>query len=216
MRQLTTREKFVRAIKKLPNLINYYPLNEVEGTTCRNYAMGTRGSNNGTNTGITTGKAGRLGRCYDASGVGTYITIDRQLFSGNFAFGCLIKNDSTSTNFFFGDTITDIKTGFFGNKYFVRLLSEGSADNTVTASTTGQWIFVVLTRNSDNKVDLYVNGTANRLFSNVAQSGDTAISFIGKSNVGQNYGGDIQHVFVMAEYLTANQATELARLAGVA
>ncbi len=63
--------------------------------------------------------------------------------------------------------------------------STASSDTTVTHPTDGTWSYVVLTRDSSNKVDLYINGTTTRLFSDAAQTGNSDwINFGGETTQG--------------------------------
>ncbi len=69
------------------------------------------------------------------------------------------------------------------NRMFVRTIS--SSDTTVTNPTDGTWAHVVVTRDSSNKVDLYLNGTRTRLYGDAAQSGTSDwVNFGGETSQG--------------------------------
>ncbi|KXK00212.1 MAG: hypothetical protein UZ19_OD1000127 [Parcubacteria bacterium OLB19] len=70
-------------------------------------------------------------------------------------------------------------------KLFARVIS--SSDSSVDYPAHSQWNHVVLTRDSSNKVDIHINGTTTRLFSDVAQSG---------TSDWQNFGGETTEGFV--------------------
>jgi hypothetical protein len=83
------------------------------------------------------------------------------------------RNTNTLYEFVIGHDTLATKIGFLSgdDKLFVRSVHGGSSDTSVSVST-GIWNYIVVTRNSNNKIDAYVNGgTANRLFSDAAQSG---------------------------------------------
>jgi hypothetical protein len=66
---------------------------------------------------------------------------------------------------------------------FVRTIS--SSDTGVSHPSDGTWTHVVLTRDSSNKVDLYLNGSRTRLYGDVAQSGTSDwINFGGETSQG--------------------------------
>lgn len=70
-------------------------------------------------------------------------------------------------------------------RFFVRTLS--SSDTGVNSPADGSWAYVVLTRDSSNKVDIYVNGSSSRLYSDVAQSG---------TSDWENFGGETSQGFL--------------------
>lgn len=70
------------------------------------------------------------------------------------------------------------------NNVLVRTVS--SVDSSITHPPDGNWTHVVLTRNSANQVDLYLNGTRHRLYGNVAQIGNSRW---------ENFGGETTQSF---------------------
>ncbi len=69
---------------------------------------------------------------------------------------------------------------------FLRTLAAGSSDTSATHPTDGTWTYVVVTRDSSNKVDMYLNGTRTRLYGDVAQSG---------ASRWENFGGETSQSF---------------------
>jgi hypothetical protein len=69
-------------------------------------------------------------------------------------------------------------------RVFTRTIS--SSDTTAVHPADGTWTHVVLTRDSSNKVDLYLNGVRTRLYSDAAQSG---------TSDWENFGGETSQGF---------------------
>jgi hypothetical protein len=74
--------------------------------------------------------------------------------------------------------------GVLAGKY---LHAISSSDTAVNYPSHNNWNYVVLTRNSSNKVDLHINGTTTRIFADVAQSG---------TSDWENFGGESTQGFV--------------------
>lgn len=84
-------------------------------------------------------------------------------------------SDIATNNWLIGGQSTDSKIGFVGSKFFIRIVSGGSSDNTVSANSG--LLFLVVTRDQNNKIDLSVNGGSfSRLFSDSAQSGNSTFN----------------------------------------
>ncbi len=73
-------------------------------------------------------------------------------------------------------------------KLFVRTTLTASSDNTVNFPPHFAWNHIVVTRNSANKVDMYVNGSSTRLFADVAQTGNSQWHAFGGQS-GQEFHG---------------------------
>lgn len=143
-------------------------------------------------------------------GTNDQVTFTRQTFTGPFTFACWVKNTAPSgVRFIYGDTLTDIKIGFSSNKLFVRVTSGGSSDNTINFADS-DWHHLVFTRDTSNKVDVYVDGgSPQRLFSNVAQSGNCTIGYLGRTNIGQFLSGYLDDVMLWPTKLTDGQVSGL-------
>jgi hypothetical protein len=75
--------------------------------------------------------------------------------------------------------------------FFTRVVT--SSDGAVAAPANGSWAHVVLTRDSSNKVDVYLNGTRSRLFTDLAQAGTSDwINFGGETS--QGFEGDLDEL----------------------
>lgn len=145
------------------------------------------------------------------NGSSSYASFTRQTFSGEFTLAFWVKNSSaSSTAFVVGDSSTDVKIGFANSKLFTRITSGGSSDNVTVPYTTSDWHHLVFTRDSSNKVDVYVDGgSAQRLFSDVAQSGDFTIAYIGRTNTGQYFLGYVDDFAVWNSKLSALQISNI-------
>ena len=127
-------------------------------------------------------------------GINNILDIPDLTFTGPLTYSFWINSNSADTRMWFSGNSSQ-KFGTLGGKFFLRVIS--SSDNTVTFPSLNNWHFITLTRNSDDKVDLYINGNQpNRLFSDLAQTGNTYFSLIGSSNdgSGQFYQGKIDNI----------------------
>lgn len=81
--------------------------------------------------------------------------------------------------------------------FFVRVVPGGSSDTSIATPGTGQWVHVVLRRDSSDKVDLFVNGgSANRLFSDAAQSGTFLMRYLARDTGGNYWDGKMDELRV--------------------
>ena len=144
----------------------------------------------------------------DFDGVDDFMQISPLGLTGTFTYSFWYKGDG-NPDFLAGDSATDTKIGFLNSAYFIRLSVNG--DNTIALGTL-DWNHLVVTRDSSNKVDLYVNGgSANRLFSDVAQNSTVNLDYIGRTNSGltQNYDGQLSQAGVWNSTLTADEVSSL-------
>ena len=107
-----------------------------------------------------------------------------------------------------------------GATLLVRLITnppgpvEGPSDISVTFTNDGNWRFFVLTRDENDKVDVYFDGgSAQRLFSDDAQVGTVRFSSIGghEDNT-QNFEGQIDDVRIYDRKLTNEEIRRLYEL----
>lgn len=152
----------------------------------------------------------------DFNGTDEHVDIPELTFTGTFSISFWMKPDTYDTNFrsVVAHTTKPIKIGKNNSsstpKFFVRVLNGGSSDTTVDMPTAGVWSHVVLTRDSSNKVDLYVNNSsANRLFSDVAQTGSSDWDNIGMANPNQYWAGGIDDLRFYDDALTAAEVEYL-------
>ena len=143
----------------------------------------------------------------DFDGADDYMQISEMGLTGTFTLSCWYLG-SPDADFIFGESSSNKKIGFDSGKYGIRISSD--YDNTISKPDGTQWNHIVLTRDASNKIDLYVNGgSANRLFSDAAQSSTVNFDLFGKTSVGQNYDGKISQIGVWNSTLTANEVSSL-------
>ena len=133
--------------------------------------------------------AGKRGKALDFDGSNDYLANTDASLLGEFtvSFWWNTSSSNSDVRCVFGHSAGSIKIckGVTTNKFFFRVLTSGSSDNTVDLPSSNVWHHITLTRDSSNKVDLFVDGgVPTRLFSNAAQSGIFAISNIGRSDAG--------------------------------
>lgn len=118
--------------------------------------------------------------------------------------------DRSTLRMIFGEGSTNTaKIGHSGSKWFVRVVNGGSSDNTISLPFAGVWTHVMLTRDSNNKVDLIINGVATRLFSDAAQVGTFTINRIGSSQGSSRYTGYLDKIRIFNTYLSTVQRAAL-------
>ncbi len=129
-------------------------------------------------------------------------------------FIVLNTDETTNTRLFLGHSSLNIKIGIVNNnKFFFRALSGGSSDAAETFPSGNSIIHI--TRDVSNKVDVFFNGDpAIRLFSNVAQSGNTIFDQICEDDGGSNWDGDIAQIAIWNKALTTPEATKVKNLLG--
>ena len=143
----------------------------------------------------------------DFDGTDDYMQTSETQLTGTFTLSCWFKGNEND-DFLFGDTNTNQKIGFIAGGIYLRILSAG--DYTTTKPDGTEWNHIVVTRDSANKIDLYVNGgSANRLFSDAAQASTVNFDLFGKTPSGQNYNGQMSQVGMWNSTLTANEVSSL-------
>jgi hypothetical protein len=98
--------------------------------------------------------------------------------AGEFTRITVVEFSATVPNFFFyGNAGTNIIEGNEGGEYGARLLNGAPASTIPWTVGVDTPLIITLTRNASDKVDVYFDqGSANRLFGDVAQSGTHTIS----------------------------------------
>lgn len=238
---LSRRYRLQRAIKRLPGLIVYYPLNEIEGTITRNHAPATKGSNNGTISGATIGQPGKVGKAYSFDGVNDIVN----LTNGNsikgltaFTIGAIISvTDSANPKQIYHELVSDgvfSRLGFFldaSEKLNLSVRSGLAAStNYLVASSSGLsagYHFV------SARVDVVNNFM--RIYDKGTEVGaNTSVSFGGSINNNNPFlpptlgartsastptytdffNDKIQHLFITSSLISVSQLQELAHIAG--
>lgn len=231
MRPLVTKRlRLMRAIKKIPGLVAYYPLNEVEGSVARNYARANLGSLNGTTTGATVAQPGKVGRAYSFDGVNDLIKVDYNsafdITSAITIFG-IANSDTLGTwdrilDKGDGDVIYEL-TKDNDNKMKMRVWIGGVEKNALSNSaiSADTWYFFAGTYDG-SEVAVYQNGVKQTDTTAATGNIDTNTDdlYIGVSTPGTNFdeawSGLIQHVAVFNVALTSSEHLKLAKIAGLA
>lgn len=171
-----------------------WKMDEGVGTSIIDNSSNDHTGSFGTGSSSPTWSQGKIGSGLYFNGVSTEIDIPDLSFSGNFTYSFWINSADSSGAKMWSSGSTSQKFGLLDGKFFVRVIS--SSDNTLTLPNLNTWHHVVLVRDSNNKIDLYVDGKSNRLFSDVAQSGTTYLNIIGRSNdgSGQHFKGKIDQI----------------------
>lgn len=241
----TERYKFIRAVKKLPGLLGYYPMNELSGTVCRNIAPANKNTKNGViNGSMSLGNAipkGRVGR--GCRGDGTTAYVDQMgiaLYNNGtnkFSVGFIVYNSSwTSTNsmrLYSEGRLSSITPeyilgqGGVGSERKLNLLIRTDGSTTSLNGNTSSDVLVdgtpqlIILSDNNGTVKCYVNGTevAGTNF-NYSRGGLTLdrIGFMAmvRNTTTNFFNGYMQHAFLTNTALTAAQALKLAQVAGFA
>lgn len=124
----------------------------------------------------------------------------------------LSTKDKTQGDFWIGNSGSGKKWGNNASNIFVRVVA--SSDNTIAYPFADDaYGILTLTRDSSDKIDLYINnGSANRLFADAAQSGTFDFDQIARTDTGQEWDGDIAEVIVYSRELTATERASIIRL----
>jgi len=155
--------------------------------------------------------------CLDFNGSSNVITLNNTITLSNvLTVSAWVYRDTNSTYDFVTGSITS-KGNKFGlssgkNKIFLRVLDYPASSDTNSSDDVvlAQWTFIAFTRNSSDKIDLYVNnGGAKRAFSDAAQTGDFIIKRLG-SDEGSNYmDGRLNEIRVYDRALSSFQIRNL-------
>ncbi|MDD5696819.1 MAG: prepilin-type N-terminal cleavage/methylation domain-containing protein [Candidatus Pacebacteria bacterium] len=161
------------------------------------------GVNNGTIVGTPAYKSGTdcvYGQCLEFNGTGDYVNLTSVIsLSGELTFSAWAFRDTNNTyDFIAGSNVNTSKVGFnMGNdKIFVRVVAGGDAEaaNSDNASI-GKWHYIVVTRNSGDKVDSYVDaGSAKRLFADLVQTGSFVMDRFGNDEGGNLFDGRLDNI----------------------
>lgn len=121
------------------------------------------------------------------------------------------KTRNGSTEFLTGNATGDTsKIGFASGNFFIRIISGGSSDATIVEPKDRRWHFLVVTRDASDVVRLSLDGAAQQtLFSGAAQSGSWTIRRLARSEIGQNFIGDMDEIRVWALAFSDTQIADL-------
>ncbi|MFA5013336.1 MAG: LamG-like jellyroll fold domain-containing protein [Candidatus Paceibacterota bacterium] len=150
------------------------------------------------------------GGCFNFDDTGDYIDLASIIsLSGEFTVGIWAYRDTNNTyDFIVGNSGNDCKIGFHSSnkKMFVRIIAGGTSDSSSSGEILiNTWNYIVITRNSSNKVDYYLNGgNALRLFSDVAQVGNFEFNRLGNDS-GNYYDGKIDEIRAFTAVIPTSQ-----------
>lgn len=232
------RYRLMRAIKKIPGLVAYYPLSEVEGVTTINYAPANLGSLNGSIVNGLLANGGKNGRAFQFDGGNnrTVTILDNALFNlgntnSNYTLVVCFKTNLRSAN-----QIMFNKWSSGAGKYPWEMRITSSANGKMTflifdssnnpssssniAVDDNNWHMGVGVRDTiQDKLFCYIDGVLQTTGTVV----DTTTSTVANSNnmqIGSRtpsslfFTGLLQHLLVINGVLDANQLRLLAHKAG--
>jgi hypothetical protein len=188
-------------------LVGWWPL---DGNT-NDYSVN---NNTGVNTNVTFVN-GKIGQAGSFNGISSTVIIPLLSFDNEFSYALWVNtSNTTDTRMFFGgnlNTNSSIKYGFLGGNFFIRVIS--SNQQVTIPNISNIWAHIVIRRNSDNKIDLFINGVGQRLFSDAAQSGTTFLNIIGNVSDGssQRFLGSLNDVRIYNHALSQKEINELAK-----
>lgn len=128
-------------------------------------------------------------------------------FSGGATFFIVHEPDSTSAGGLVGSKVyaASQKLMILASTYFTRLINGGTSTSSVLVANTSPAI-LTYRRNTEDLADLFVNGgDLNRLFSDVAQSGDIVWSRVGNTSLTQYYSGKIAEIIMFDRELSNDE-----------
>ncbi len=171
------------------------------------------GGSNATVVGAPTYRSGNdcvSGQCIELNGTSDYLNLASAIsLSGEFTVSFWVYRDTNTTyDFVLGESVNNRKIGFYNNsnELFVRLISGGAEDGQHSDDVyINTWNYVVITRDSNNKADSYVNSAkAVRLFDDVAQVGSVAFDRLGSEASNNYHDGRIDNISVYNKIFSAS------------
>lgn len=174
--------------------------------TAGEYTDSTSNDNDGRGGGGTSTavpaltSSGQINGAQSFDGINDYVDITNIDFTGEFTFSAWTYTGVTSgTHVIFGEDTgagAGPKIGFNAGQVFVRVIA-GSPDQTISQPSTNAWHLITVKRDSNNKIDLYIDGgSPNRLFLNVAKSGTYTFDIIGANggSFDQTFNGNLDEI----------------------
>lgn len=168
----------------------------------------------GNNNGTVTWALAVTDNSFVFDGTAKYITLTTPQ---TFAWECTIcgwfnyTGGSTLTKMFLWNNLwagTRAKIWNINNgKLFVRVIDWWSSTSLLNMPT-GDFFFC-MTRNSSNKIDVTLNTTKTRIFSDVAQVGNIAYDIIGKDDSASYWQGNVYGVSFYNRAITDSEVTEI-------
>ena len=207
--------RLIRGYPLARDLVCCYLMNEGSGTRLFDLSGN---NNNGT---FAAGAAspswigGRFGPALSFAGDDYFTFSSNITFSGAYTIAMWFYVDAWDANYRMmisrGPSGTYEKIGTSNDMahFLVRSKTSGASDATVSLPSTGAWHFLTLTRNSLDKVDLYIDaGPPSRLYGDAAQTGNAVWGAIGYS-VSQFWNGTLDNVLLCNRALSAQEIRQL-------
>lgn len=152
------------------------------------------------------------GRAYLFDGINDYVDLNSTIaLTGEFTVTFWAKRNATTAFDYVVAAASPAtnRIGFTNNTtaFYARIINGGSVDITTTHGVdTTEWNHYTLTRNSDNKIDLYVNAAnKQRMFSDAAQSGTSNIDTLGFDGGTSTHSGNMFDVRIYNTELTQDE-----------
>lgn len=183
------------------NLVAYFNFNESSGNTVNDSSGNTNLNTSYLLSGMTFSDNGIINGKYDRAlnfqGSGLSLT-NEITFTDEFTISLWwnISHDTNHRMAISGPSLAKIGHNNDGTNFFFRPVAS-SADTSATLPSANQWHFIAFTRDSLGKIDLYVDSsTPQRLFSDVAQTGNSTWDSIGFATPGviQTISGNLDDI----------------------
>lgn len=187
-------------------LVSYYKLDETTGTT----ATDSFGANNGTNTSITLGTAGKLGNAYSFNGTTGYVSLGNptafQISTG--AISVWVKTAGAGASYR-GIVVKQLAYSIFAIDNIIGFYSWGSpAGNKVTTFNVSdnQWHHIVLNFGvGTNNTTLYIDGVMKLKTTNGVSAQTAAMTIGSGGGSSQLFSGLIDETSIYSRNLTSNE-----------
>lgn len=214
-------------ISKIPDLLAYYPLNEVAGSKCINWCPSTYGSYNGTITGTKQNQRGPRGRAYSFNGTSDGIVLTGLTLPSvtGFTFGTFVNLPALPD---VNDRIMDWSDGGPSGGYSLAYITPGiptfigrnvavaEAQLDGTLMALDKWYFIAFTFQV-NQANLYQQGelVAQDTSCTVTAATQT-VCLMRRSATNTNWSnGLMQHTFMVNRVLSASEIKKIATLSGI-
>lgn len=232
------RYRFKRSIRRISNLLAYYPFDEVEGSTARNYAPANIGVNNGTITGSSIGQTGRLGRSFSFNGSTDKVVLQTGKLLGGRLNSSIVMLVNTTLTPSGGDDSMYVERGTSGGDIWkvehtstlrtrftyrddAGTLTQSSNIAGGTKINDGNWHLLVVTK-SATIVNIYIDGvlysnfpftlTATDNFTNATVDVEVAKDPTAPSV--NSFAGKIAHIAAFSKALSSSEQFLIAHKAG--
>lgn len=209
-------------IKSLPNLVAYYPLDELSGNAI-NRAPATIGTLDGSVSNVTYNQAGQLGIAYLFNGTTSTVEVtDHANIDLSTSFSLFALVNPTTIGEGGAGRIFDKNSTYgllFAGTNQMQIFSDATTKSTGNNQITfAGWQIIIATVNAGVETLFYKNGVV--ISTNTSMTAPTPNAnnlFIGnRSDGARALDGLAQHLGIVAGVITPAQALRMAQLAGLA